>query len=443
MHLVTAHLLRPLRHAPALSALAALLLCASVSPSTLAEVYSAAARSTGFSEERLARIDARMNKAVEDGVMAGGQGLIARNGTVIYDATWGHADRERRIPAASDTLYRIYSMTKPITSVALLILYEEGHFLLNDPVSRYLPEFARVKVVTRGTDGQSVLRSPERPMTIRDLLRHSAGLSYGVFGDSAIDRQYLEQRLFEQETLAEFSSTLATIPLRFDPGERWHYSVAVDVLGRLIEVISGKSLGEFFQERIFAPLGMNDTHFVLPTPKHGRLAQLYTPEGATAGWNQPWKFSGSQELNVADPALTSPYLDGGYFESGGAGLISSTGDYLRFATMLEADGALGSTRLLAPGTVRLLRSDHLQGIDSSELTFTDSFGLGVGIIEDPAGNSGELGGHGAYGWGGAAGTNFWVDPRTGIVGIFMVQSIPHQTSLSELFRVLTYQAFLE
>jgi CubicO group peptidase (beta-lactamase class C family) len=399
---------------------------------------------TGFSAGRLERIDRKMNEAVAKGLMAGGQGLIVRNGTVVYDRVWGAADRERSVPTEKDTLYRIYSMTKPITSVALLMLYEEGHFLLNDPISQYLPEFASVQVLETSEDDEPVLRSPQRPPTIRDLLRHSAGLSYGVFGKTPVDESYLEAGLFEQRDLESFTRVLAGLPLQNDPGTRWHYSVAADVQGRLIEVLSDLSLGDFFHQRIFEPLGMNDTYFGLPESKRARLAQLYSPKGAVAAWDRVWTFNRQTELEVADPELSRPYFESGFFESGGAGLISSTHDYLRFALMLLGEGAVGDVRLLSPSTVRLMRSDHLGDMDRSELGGRDAFGLGVGISGNPAGKGGEIGANGSYyGWGGAAGTEFWVDPEQSIIGIFMTQSIPHQTKLSQHFRVLTYQAFLE
>lgn len=402
-----------------------------------------AAGKYGFSRERLQRIDTRMDEAVEQGLMAGGEGLVARRGDVIYHHVWGMADREKGKPAGKDTIYRIYSMTKPVTSVALLMLYEEGHFLLNDPVAKYLPEFAGVQVLQESSDGEAERRAPASPPTIRDLLRHTAGLSYGVFGATPVDQQYLDSELLIQPTLAEFSKAIAQAPLLYDPGTRWHYSLAVDVQGRLIEVISGMSLGQFFQERIFQPLGMRDTHFVLPESKHQRLAQLYTPVGARISWDKPWVLSSSTELEIADPEASKPYLEGGVFESGGAGLVSTARDYLRFALVLLGEGELDGIRLLSPGTVRLLRADHLYNVDSRELGGFDGFGLGVGMTANPAQKSGELGAAGSYGWGGAAGTNAWIDPANGIVGIFMTQSVPHQTTLAQRYKVLVYQALLE
>ena len=397
----------------------------------------------GFSQQRLQRIDEQMRQAVDEGITVGGQGLIARNGDVIYHQTWGHADREAKVQTQPDTLYRIYSMTKPITSVALLMLYEEGHFLLSDPIEKFLPEFANAQVLVEDAEGGESLRPATRPPTVRDLLRHTAGLSYGVFGNSAVDRLYIDAGLFEKTTLADFSETLGGLPLLLDPGTRWHYSLAVDVQGRLIEVLSDKTLGEFFRERIFEPLAMNDTFFYVPEQERPRLAQLYTPRGGSALWSRPWSFGKADVLDVADPELNRLFFEADFVQSGGAGLVSSADDYLRFGLMLAGEGELEGVRLLAPGTVRLLRTDHLGAIDSSGLRGMDGFGLGVGIVNDPSSKSGELVARGAYGWGGAAGTNFWVDPENNIVGIYMNQSIPHQTTLSQRFKVLTYQALME
>ena len=397
----------------------------------------------GFSPERLARIDGHMAAAVEAGTMVGGEGLIARGGKIVYHETWGERDREAQLPATTATLYRIYSMTKPITTVAVLMLYEEGRFLLGDPVAKYLPELGDL-TVAESLDPNAPLttRPPVRQPTIRDLLRHSAGFSYGLFGDTSVDRAYRDAGLLQQEDLAAFTATLGRLPLQYEPGTRWHYSVAVDVQGRLIEALSGMTLGDFLRERIFEPLGMTDTHFVVPADKRERLAQLYSPKGTTMAWDAPWQFNDEQTLEVADPELTRGYLEGNVFESGGGGLVSTARDYLRFAQMLAGDGEVDGVRLLAPLTVRHLRRNHVAGLATDDLYSIDGFGLGVGVSIDP-GVTGELGADGSYGWGGAAGTLFWVDPVDDIVGIFMTQSVPHQTTLADSFRVLTYQALLE
>jgi CubicO group peptidase (beta-lactamase class C family) len=264
-----------------------------------------------------------------------------------------------------------------------------------------------------------------------------------LFGNSRVDELYLEADLLRAPTLAEFTARLGRLPLLFEPGTRWHYSVAVDVQARLVEVISGQRFGDFLRERIFRPLGMQDTFFVVPADKQPRLAQLYSPLGTELSWGEPWQFNDELALTPADPELTRPYFDGSLFESGGAGLVSSAGDYLRFALMLAGGGEWGGVRLLAPRTVEHLRADHSRELDKSGLWGLDTFGLGVGIVTDPAAANGELGAAGAYGWGGAAGTNFWIDPEDDIVGLFMVQSVPHQTPLAKKFRVLTYQALID
>lgn len=400
-------------------------------------------RSLGFSEERLKRITQHMQRAVEDGIMVGGEALIARRGKIAYRQTFGMSDREAGIPATSDTLYRIYSMTKPVTAVAMMMLYEEGRFQLTDPLARYLPEFADLKVLDETVgDGDLSLREPARIPTIRDLLRHTAGMTYGVFGNTTVDKAYRDADLLQSPDLETFTRRLASLPLQYDPGERWHYSVAVDLQGRLVEVLSGTSFDNFLRERIFAPLGMHDTAFVLSSAQASRLAQLYSPEGTEISWNDPWKLSSSQTLEVADPRLSEAFLQGGYFASGGGGLVSSTSDYLRFSQMLLNGGELDGTRLLSPRTVEHMRRNHVAGLDTQGLTGAGGFGLGVAVTLEP-GVSGEIGTPGSYGWGGAAGTRFWIDPEEELIAIFMTQSVPHQTQLGDQFRTLVYQSLID
>lgn len=416
---------------------------AAASHAFAAELPSSTPEAQGFSSSRLKRLDDYMLGAVERGVMVGGQAVIARRGTLVFNETWGDSDREAGTPMTRDALYRIYSMSKPITGVALMMLYEQGRFLLSDPVARYLPELSDLRVVdAEAEDGTPRLRAPARQPTIRDLLRHTAGFSYGVFGDTPVDRAYREADLLRQPDLQSFVATLGQQPLLFDPGSRWHYSVAVDVQGRLIEVLSGQSFGEFLKEHLFEPLGMNDTFFVVPEDKRERLAQLYTPEGAYMSWDKPWVMDGRGPLQVADPEISRPYLEGNLFESGGGGLVSSARDYLRFAQMLLNGGELDGVRILGPLTVEHMHRDHLGAIARPTLYTADTFGLGVSVVLDPA-LRGELIGEGSYGWAGAAGTHFWIDPSNEVIGLFMTQSIPHLTDLAEKFKVLTYQALLE
>ncbi len=417
----------------------------------------------GMSSSRLERIDAHMNQAVADGVMVGGQGMIARDGRVVYQQSWGLADRETNKPMLDDTIFRIYSMTKPVTSVALMMLYEEGHFFLNDPVAKYLPELANLQlavstadgqtgVISDGTDSQGLgsgdesktgqTRAPMRQPTIRDLLRHTAGLTYGIFGDTEVDRLYRDAGMFQQANLEEFVSDLGKLPLQYEPGSRWHYSVAVDVQGRLIEVLSGMSLGEFMQARLFQPLGMVDTAFIVPESKWSRVAQLYSPDGTQFGYDQAWVRSTSRVLTPTDDDINRSYREGTSFESGGGGLVSTSQDYMRLCLMLINGGEFEGRRYLSPKTVQLMSSNHLGSLPMGWGRAGWGFGLGFGVQIDPA-LAGEIGSAGEYNWGGAAGTRFWIDPEEKLVGIFMVQSIPHQTRLADQFKVLTYQALTE
>ncbi|MCZ6644592.1 MAG: serine hydrolase, partial [Gammaproteobacteria bacterium] len=261
----------------------------------------------GMSSERLQRLTDHMNQAVEQGVMVGGLGTIARNGRVIYRETYGQSDREAATPMAMDDIFRIYSMSKPITSVAVMMLYEEGRFFLNDPVARYIPELANLVVATSTADGETVTvsdgttsstvgvgdeskegqtRKPGRQPTIRDLLSHTAGFSYGFFGNTEVDQQYRAAELMQAgDTLEKFVTQLGKIPLQYDPGTRWHYSVSVDIQGRLVEAVSGMRFGEFLEKRLFEPLDMVDTSFIVPEAKLDRLAQIYSPEGIEEGSN--------------------------------------------------------------------------------------------------------------------------------------------------------------
>lgn len=403
-----------------------------------------APESVGLSSARLGYIRAAMNQHIADKKMAGGMGLIARRGKIAYQETWGMADVENGKPMQFDTIHRIYSMTKPITSVAVMMLYEEGKFQLNDPVAKYLPEFAKMQVAIEEKDpqtGQLVMKTTpaKRPITVRDLLRHTAGLTYGVFGDTLVDREYRKASILGNANLAEFVTKLAAIPLQYEPGTRWHYSVSVDVLGRLVEVLSGKSFDQFLQERIFTPLEMRDTGFVVPADKLSRFAKLYTPtkEG-------PIKVSpvcSSREDCIAKfpnavPSLTQQMG----MLSGGGGLTSTAYDYLRFSQMLLNQGVYDGKRLLSRKTIQLMSSDNLGTIPG--MGPGQGFGLGFAVSKAP-GEAGMLGSPGEFNWGGAAGTKFWIDPQEEMIGIFMIQLLPNTPDYGVEFRVLAYQAIAD
>lgn len=447
-------------------ALALLVLALAVPAAMARDLPEARPDRVGMSAERLARLTEHMDQAVADGVMVGGMGLIARNGRVVYEETYGLADRDPVRPMTEDTIFRIYSMSKPITAVAVLMLYEEGHFFLNDPVARYIPELADLEVAVSTADGGGTrmtsdgttsrtegtgdaskageTRKPRRQPTIRDLLTHTAGFTYGVFGNTEVDKEYRQQGLLADDaTLEEFVTRLGEIPLQYEPGTRWHYSVAVDVQGRLVEAVSGMKFGDFLEQRIFEPLGMVDTSFVVPDEKWDRLAELYSPAGTPADAAAAFQSgNASTELVEADEQLDAGYKPGATFESGGGGLVSTASDYLRFSQMLLNGGELDGVRLLSPKTVELMTKNHLGDIAMGFGRDGVGFGLGVAVALDQ-GEIGELGSEGEYNWGGAAGTRFWIDPAEELIGIFMVQSIPHRTRLGSEFKNLTYQAIVE
>jgi CubicO group peptidase (beta-lactamase class C family) len=404
-----------------------------------------APETVGLSSARLANIRTVMNRHVAEKHIPGASGLIARQGKVAYQEAFGMADMEAGKPMQMDTIHRIYSMSKPITSVAVMMLYEEGKFQLNDPVAKYLPEFAKMQVGIEEKDpqtGQMVLktRPAKNPITVRDLLRHTAGLTYGVFGDTLVDREYRKAKILGQLNLADFVADLAKIPLQYEPGTRWHYSVAVDVLGRLVEVLSGKSFDQFLQERIFAPLEMNDTAFIVPESKKDRLAKLYTL--TKEGKLQPIKTcSTREECYEGFPNAVPDFLHSMGMQSGGGGLTSTAYDYLRFCQMMLNQGQYNGKRLLGRKTVQLMSSDNLGTIPG--MGPGTGFGLGFAVSKAP-GEAGMMGSPGEYNWGGAAGTRFWIDPQEQLIGIYMIQILPHNgLEYGSEFRVLTYQSIAD
>ena len=430
-----------------------------VAPASAKEMSSTKPERQGFSSERLEKLTQLMNAKVEDGTMVGGMGMIARNGKIIYSQTYGQADREAGKAMTDDAIYRIYSMTKPITGVALMMLYEEGKFRLNDPIAMYIPEMANLQVAlstagtgivsdgttstTIGSGDESLVgqtRKPTRQPTIRDLMTHTAGLTYGVFGNTEVDQAYRKAGLLGDMDLKEFVTALGKLPLQYDPGSQWHYSVSVDVQGYLVEVLSGMKFSEFLQQRIFGPLDMKDTAFKVNEGNKDRLTQLYKPKGVTAdNYFSPATGSG---LEVADAFISAGYIYGGKFESGGAGLIATARDYLRFSQMMLNGGELDGVRILSPKTVDLMTTNHIGDMGLGFGRKGVGFGLDFAVVLNP-GEVGEVSSAGEYNWGGAAGTRFWIDPQEQLIGLFMVQSIPHRTRLADDFKVMTYQALVE
>ena len=391
--------------------------------------------SVGFSSARLARINTVMQRYVDQRKLAGMVTLVARRGQTVHFETCGMADVATGTPMRHDTLFRIYSMTKPITSAALLMLFEEGRFQLSDPIARYIPAFADVKVLDNSAGSGVRYVTQVRPISIRDLLTHTAGLSYGFDENVYIDELYREQVYTLREaqpnlTLEEFVEVIAKLPLAHQPGSAFRYSFATDVLGLLVQVIAGMPFAEFLRQRIFEPLGMNDTSFSVPAEQIGRFAANHGPDA-------------EHGLVVTDAPATSDYARPTHLPSGGGGLVSSTSDYLRFAQMLLNQGELDGVRLLGRKTVELMTANHLPaGVHPFDDTCS-GFGLGVSVLLDLA-QSQSLGSVGTYGWGGAANTNFWIDPREQLIGILMLQFMPSDTyPVSPDFRTLVYQALVD
>jgi CubicO group peptidase (beta-lactamase class C family) len=382
--------------------------------------------SVGLSSARLARIDEHLERRyLAPRKIAGALTLVARRGRVAYLKALGSLDLERGIALRDDSIFRIYSMTKPITSVALMTLYERGAFQLEDPVHRFIPAWRDLRVFDAGNHPAFATRPCERPMSVRDLFTHSAGLTYGFMERTNVDRAYRRLGIGERDkTLAETIAALAKLPLEFSPGTRWNYSVATDVLGHLIEVISSKRLDVFLREEIFEPLGMVDTAFHVPAEKRGRFSSNY-------------ERSPEKKLRVVDDRAKSIYAEPPAFLSGGGGLVSTASDYARFCQMLLNGGALGGARILGRKTIELMTLNHLpSGRDIAQLNLGGQFsqiaydgvgfGLGFSVTLDLA-KAQTVGSVGEYAWGGAASTAFWIDPKEELQVIFMTQLMPSGT----------------
>jgi len=408
-------------------------------------------RSTGLSAERLGRIGAFLqDRYVEPGKLACAQVQVWRRDQLAYETTLGLADRERGRVLQRDDIFRIYSMTKPVTSVALMMLVEEGLVALDDPVSRFIPSWKDLGVYAGGFMETFQTRAPDRPMMVVDLLRHTSGLTYGFQQQTNIDAAYRRLKLGEDlrsGTLAEMVEALATLPLQFSPGESWNYSVSTDVVGHLVEVVSGESLDAFFVRRIFEPLGMTDTAFDVPADKAHRLTACYA--AGMLGAKPPLAAT----AQLQDDPVKSPYLKPATFLSGGGGLVSTADDYMKFARMLLNGGELDGVRLLSPKTIQLMAANHLPGgrdlTQMSKSMFSEAnyagvgFGLGFGVtIDQPA--TLIPGSKGDFFWGGAASTFFWVDPVEDLAVVFLTQLLPSSAyPVRRELRTLVYSAFTE
>ncbi|MEM8484458.1 MAG: serine hydrolase domain-containing protein [Bacteroidota bacterium] len=386
----------------------------------------AAPEDVGISSDRLARVDQLMEKHVDASQIAGAISLVARNGKVVHFNAYGARNIATGEPMTTDTIVRIYSMSKPITSVALMMLYEEGAFHLDDPVEKYIPAFKNQQVYVEGPAANPVLRPVENKMTIRHLLTHSSGLSYGIFSNTVVDS------LYRKETgrawwpnLEKLATSMGSLPLLFEPGDRWYYSLATDVLGYLVEVLSGQPFDEFLHARIFDPLNMVDTGFFVPADKINRFA-------ANHGIDNTGK------LMVVDPP-NGQFSQKPAFLSGGGGLVSTASDYVRFAQMLLNGGELDGVRILGRKTVEYMTVTHIDGVHAPGY----GFGLGFSVrLEDKA--PGVIGTPGTYGWNGAANTHYFADPEEQVIGIFMTQLMPYgRYPLLPNFRVALYQSLVD
>jgi CubicO group peptidase (beta-lactamase class C family) len=396
----------------------------------------------GLSGERLGHVDATMHAYVDNGKLPGVQTLISRRGQLVHHDCHGFADVESSRPVTPETLYRIYSMTKPITSVGLMMLYEQGSFLLENPISRWLPEFADAQVWDGGTAAAPKTRPAARAITVHDVLTHMSGLTYGFHYQHPVDEIYRNNGLgdFSEPTydLAEGIERMAALPLLFDPGTRWNYSMSTDVCGRLIEVMSGESLDDYLRDQVLDPLGMRDTAFYAPESELDRCSPLYT-RGTNGGLHR-----------MAGPeTMVQPVK----FLGGGGGLVGTAPDYLRFCHMLLNGGELDGTRLLSPRTIRYMARNHLpEGKLLNEVgqsTFSEAamagtgFGLGFAVIEDAAALQ-NMASEGEFSWGGAASTAFWVDPVEEICVVFMTQLLPSDTyPIRRQLRATVLQSVLE
>jgi CubicO group peptidase (beta-lactamase class C family) len=397
----------------------------------------------GFSSERLDRLHATMQREVDQKRLAGIVTILARHGKVVEERAYGKKDIASGAPMTRYTIFRIFSMTKPVTGVAMMILYEEGKWHPSDPISKYIPEFARLKVF-KGMDrsGKMILEDPIHPPTMRELMTHTAGFTYGFFGRSPVEKMYIDQQILQSQSPQEMIDKLAKTPLMYQPGTRWVYSVSMDIQGYIVEKLSGQSLPDFMQRHIFGPLRMKDTGFLVSKDKRNRFATVYSADqkgeliADTAEGNSP------PTNYTTEPSLPL----------GGGGLVSTAQDYMRFAQMLLNQGELDGVSILAPATVQLMTSNHLApSLMAGEFSIGPEIirpGMGWGydcaVFSDPL-QADEVVGKGTYFWFGAADTWFWVDPTNDLIFVGMTQRLmgPGQPDVEQLSRSLVYQALLK
>jgi len=396
------------------------------------ELQTAKPADVGFSADRLDQITQWLRDQSAKNVIPGAVVMVVRNGKIAYFESVGLLDPETKAPMRKDAIFRIYSMSKPITTVAVMMLAEQGKILLDEPIAKYIPSFKDVKVgvESKGEDGKPKLdlTAVSKPITIQDLLRHTSGLTYGIFGNTMVKKTYLNPHVFDYALdNAEFAERIAKLPLASQPGTTWDYSHSTDILGRLIEVVSGKSLYQFEKENILDPLGMTDTSFyVADKAKHARIAEPF-PNDRVIGI----------DANFNDPRVVEKW------ESGGGGMAATVTDYARFLTMLMNGGTLDGKRYLGPKTIAYMTSDHLGSAVTPGPLYLPGpgygFGLGFAVRKD-TGVAGTPGSVGDYNWGGAGGTYFWVDPKENMFVIFAMQSPRNRAPFRLVLRNLVYAA---
>ena len=375
------------------------------------ELPAARPESVGMSSERLARLNAGMKSLVDQGRLAGAVTMVARHGKLVEFEATGRRDVAAGAPMQKDSIFRIYSMSKPITGVAMMMLFEEGKWQLNDPVAKYIPEFANLKVFATDEHNNMTLKDQTHPVTMRELMSHSGGFTYGLFSNTPVDKLQREADVLNiDNTLDEFIKRVAKLPLNAQPGTEWHYSISVDIQGYLVQKLSGMPFDEFLEKRIFKPLGMIDTGFYVPKEKLSRFAEFYT-----------YDQDGHLQAIKTTEGLNHDFSAKPAFLSGGGGLVSTSADYMRFCQMLLNGGQLNGIRLLSPRTVELMRTNVLApGLPI--LSPGAGFGLDFAVYTDPVAAGGYYG-KGTFFWGGAAGTWFWIDPASDLIVVGMIQQL--------------------
>ena len=393
----------------------------------MAELDFAAPAELGLCPERLQRMLSVLQADIDRGRLPGAVALVARRGKLALFESLGQQDPASGSAMKRDAIFRIYSMTKPVVSVAVMMLMEQGKLLLSDPVERFLPEYSGQKVAVERA-GAVELQAVIRPVTVQDLLRHTAGLTYEFMGDADVQRQYARLQMGSRErSNSEFSHTLAGLPLMYQPGSVWAYSRATDVLGRLVEVVSGQTLGDYLRDSIFTPLGMHETGFSVPVAQHSRIAEPFAHDP-----------DGGVPMRVLDPRRVVA------MESGGGGLLSTAMDYARFLQFMRNRGELHGVRLLGSRTVDFMTADHLGNIPAAGDLLPPGHGFGLGFaVRTAAGISPVPGSVGLYYWGGIAGTTFFVDPAEDLYAILMIQAPNQRDHYRPLFRTLVYAALLD